>query len=129
MVKFAPLIYRLAWAAPQWFRGHTYACGGLGVRTTSSIVMMSFARSASQNLRGDWPGTSNSSRLTSDWPSLRMLRALAPATTRAIAEAENLIAATRGFGFRRVRGRRGMEEDHEWKTFFVEASTCGRSGR
>ena len=21
MVKFAPLIYRLAWAAPQWFRG------------------------------------------------------------------------------------------------------------
>lgn len=88
---------------------------------------MSFARSASQNLRGDWPGTSNSSRLASDWPSLRTLRALAPATRSAIAEAENLIAATRGVGFRWMGGAERDGGGPRVVTFFVEKSACGRS--
>lgn len=88
---------------------------------------MSFARSASQNLRGDWPGTSNSPRLASDWPSLRTLRALAPATRSAIAEAENLIAATRGVGFRWLGGAERDGGGPRVVTFFVEKSACGRS--
>ena len=73
-------------------RNATYASGGFGVRTTSSMVMMSSLRSAaaSQNFKGDLPGTSSSS-LAETLFSRKTLRAVALVERRAMTAAESLM--------------------------------------